>query len=334
MRITRDSLLQTTRNFVAQQTHRNRRMVCIYLAGSLLTDEPLLGGNTDIDLFFIHDGDPPQEREVFVLSNDVHFDIAHLPQSLFRQPRDLRTTPWIAPTLCSNPICMHDTQHWFEFTQASVCAQFQRPEYRMERARIFAGDARQHWLDLKSGLLENQTNRILTFTKSLEKAANAIASLSGSPLTERRFLLQFPQRAEQIGRPGLAAGLVDIILPQPIPTEAWSAWLTDWEATFLAAGKTDTAPARLHPARLDYYKKAADALREDYPAAALWFILQTWTLAASLLKNEHPLQEKWKSAVQFLGLDPDKMDDPLNALDIYIDNVEETLDVWGQEMGL
>jgi hypothetical protein len=333
MRITLEILFQSARQFVTQQVRYNRRIVCVYLVGSLRTDEPQLGGTTDIDLFFIHDSDPPQEREILQFSDDVHFDIAHLSQSVFRQPRDLRTTPWLAPTLCSGAICLHDTQHWFEFTQASVCAQFDRPDYRLERARWFANQARQGWMNLKTGSVEEEAQKLMVFLKSLEQAANAIVSLNSAPLTERRFLLQYPRLAESIGRPGLAAGFTDIIMPQPIPSDTWSIWMQDWEAALLAAGSKENAPARLHPLRLDYYKKGVTALRDDNPAAALWPMLRTWTLAV-MTDSSPDLQEKWKSAVQFLDLDPTQMEDSIRALDFYLDNIEETLDLWGGNMGL
>jgi hypothetical protein len=333
MRITREILLQSARQFVSQQVRKNRRIVCVYLVGSLRTDEPQLGGTTDIDLFFIHDSDPPQEREILQFSDEVHFDIAHLPQNVFRQPRDLRTSPWLAPSLCSSAICLHDTQHWFEFTQASVCAQFDRPDYRLERARWFANEARQGWMGLKTGAVEDEIKKVMSFLKSLEQAANAIVSLNSTPLTERRFLLQYPQLAETIGRPGLAAGFVDIIMPQPIPPETWSAWLQDWESAFLTAGSKENAPARLHPLRLDYYKKGALALRDDYPAAALWPVLRTWTLAV-MTDSSPDLLERWKSAINYLELDPAQLEDSIQSLDIYLDNIEETLDLWASNMGL
>lgn len=334
MRITRETLLQSTRQFVSQLLRRDRRMVCIYLVGSLLNDDPQLGGTADIDLVFIHDGEIEREREIIVLSDEVHFDIAHLPQSAFRLPRELRTTPWLAPSLCGNPICLHDTQHWFDFTQASVCAQYDRPDYLLQRARWFAGQSREGWMALKTEMIEGKAEKVLAFLKALEQAANAIVSLTSAPLAERRFLLLFPARAEAIGRPGLSAGFEDMIMPQPVAASTWETWLIDWEEAFLTAGKQENAPARLHPLRLDYYRKAAAAMRTDHPAAALWPILRTWALAVHTCSSASSLEEKWCSAVQSLGLDPENMQEPVGMLDIYLDNIEETLDLWAQSMGL
>ena len=334
MRITRESLIQTAKQYVAQYLRRNRQIISIYLAGSLLSDEPLLGGTTDIDLFFIHDSDPIKKREMVELSDEVHLDIAHFSQSLFRQPRMLRVDPWIAPFICLNPICLHDTQHWLEFTQSSVCTQYERPDYVLERARTFSTQARQMWMSLKIGMVEGEKQRALTFLQSLERAANAILTLNGKPLTERRLLVHFPQRTEALGCPGMAAGFVDIIMPQPVPDKTWETWMVDWEAAFRHAGEVEESPARLHPCRVTYYKNAARGLRGTNPAAALWTILHTWTLAISLLPDDSEHLPRWQSAQQTLGLGVENEPESIRSLDAYLDNVEETLDRWADKMGV
>ena len=128
MRITREALLKLARNTVDLRTRLDRHLVCVYLTGSLLSNEPLLGGTTDIDLVFVHDSEPPVAREVERVSDEVHLDIAHFSQMVFQHPRSLRLDPWLGGYLIENPVVLYETQHWFEFTQASVAAQFNRPE--------------------------------------------------------------------------------------------------------------------------------------------------------------------------------------------------------------
>jgi hypothetical protein len=253
---------------------------------------------------------------------------------MFRQPREQRADPWLAPFLCFNPLCLHDTQHWFEFTQASMCAQYARPEYTLQRARTFAEQARQMWFDLKTGISSVEVEKVLVYLKSLEHSANAIASLSTNPLTERRFLLEYPRCAEAIGRPGLAAGFSDLIMKEPVPDETWQAWLTGWEETFIAAGAIEGSSGRLAPCRVNYYRSAADTLRPDSPAAALWPILRTWTLAMSILPEENEHIQEWQSAMQTLGLDQETFNESIRALDAYLDSTEETIDLWAEKMGL
>ena len=147
MRITRDTLLKAAKTFVQQQTYRDRDIVCVYLSGSLIDDLPLLGGTADIDLFFIHDEAPRQPREIIQLTPDIHLDLAHHDQSIYNQPRELRLDPWIGSYLIKDPIVLYATQHWFEFTQATVFSKFAQPENVMRRAIPFAENARQTWLD-------------------------------------------------------------------------------------------------------------------------------------------------------------------------------------------
>ena len=136
MRITRALLHKLARDNAEKIVRRNRELVCIYLTGSLLEAEPLLGGTTDIDLIVVHNSQPAYPREMVHLSDEVHLDIAHLSIDSFRQPRSLRTDPWLGSFLNANPTLLHDTQHWFEFTQASAGAQFDQPENVIENFRV------------------------------------------------------------------------------------------------------------------------------------------------------------------------------------------------------
>ena len=242
MRITRETLLKLAKDTAKLRAQLDRSLVCIYLTGSVLNSEPLLGGTTDIDLVLIHDGEPAVKREVSRLSNEIHLDIAHLPQALFQQTRQLRLDPWVGSFLCYNPLLLHESHHWFEYTQASVCAQFRQPDYTVRRARPLAEDARQTWFDLQESEDGWKPGSIALYFKALEQAANAIACLTGPPLPERRFMLQFPQRAEAVGRPHLADGLVELLLPQSPPEENWPGLFESWKKALAEASKLADCP--------------------------------------------------------------------------------------------
>lgn len=334
MRITREQLIRLARENVQMRLQRNRRLVCAYLTGALVGEDVLLGGTADIDIVFVHDSDPLIDREIARLSEEVHLDIAHYSQAVFHQPRHLRISPWIGPYLCANPIVLHDSQHWFEFTQASVCAQFGNPENVYQRVGHFAATARRAWMDLQFNNLTGETRRALSFLEALEDSVNAIASFSGPPLTERRMLLQYPQRAKAINRPGLAAGLVDILMPEPVSAADWQAWQAGWNAALAAAGAKDNAPARLHPARRAYYTRAAAALWESEPAAAVWILLRTWTLAVHALDAGPELLDAWRAAMSALHLDPESLEGRLAQLDTYLDSVEEAMEEFAQNNGI
>lgn len=331
MRITREMLLKVARDAAAERVRLRRSLLCIYLCGSLLTEEPLLGGSADIDLFLVYDSQPPLEREIVPVSNEVHLDIAHFSQRTFSQPRQLRVDPWLGSFIYEHPILLHDTAHWFDFTQASLSSQFNQPENILQRASGFSTAARQGWSTLKQGWAASNPAALLTFLKTIEQAANAIACLSGTPLTERRFILQFPRRAAAVGRPGLAEGLVDLFASHPVAE--WSTWLEGWQEALSAAAQLPEVPPRLHPCRQVYYRSAIEALREQHPQAALWLLLRTWTLAASLLPQQHPALNHWQAACHALDFDDTGLPEHLNSLDSYLDSVEETLELWGRKSG-
>ena len=335
MRITREFLFKAARETVTQMVHQNRRLICIYLTGSMLKDDPLIGGTTDIDLVVIHDDEVIKEREIIPLTDEIHFDVAHFAASVFRQPRTLRVDPWIGSYMCLNPICLHDSQHWFEFTQAGICAQCDRPEYILQRARSMANQARQIWFGLTTGSGKfNHTEKLAVYYNSLEHAANAIALLSGPPLTERRFLLDYPNRAKNIERPGLAAGLVDLLMNALPDDTDWEQWMDAWEETLSEAGKASDCQPKLDPRRRFYYLRSAAALRQDFPEASLWIMLRSWTLAVSTLPETFPSDTTWHSACNKLETDVDHFKIRLDELDSYLDTVEETLDLWGNQYGV
>lgn len=334
MRITRETLLKAAKDWTAARLRQDRSVVCVYLTGSLLQEEPLLGGTTDIDLVFVHPNEPEKPREIVRLTDDVHIDVAHLSQSVFHQPRHLRVDAWVGSYLCAGPVMLHDTQHWFEFTQASAFSQFFRPENVMERARPAAESARQAWLELHSLTDAPDAAARWTYLKALENAANAIALLNGPPLTERRFLLNFPGRAAAVNRPGLAGGLVDLFLPQVPEAEIWKIWLENWKKAYTAASQLTSVLPRLHPCRLRYYERSADALFTDQPGAAAWMLLRTWTLALLNLPQGNPHFAAWEEACRTCGLGESDFSHRLADLDVYLDSVEETLDIWAQANGV
>ena len=340
MRITRDTLLKVARETTSLRVQQDRSIVTVYLIGSLLTEQPLLGGTTDIDLVMIHSEPPEMEREIVRMSDEVHLDIAHYSQADFEQPRLLRVNPWLGPSINHHPLLLHDTQHWFEFTQASAGSQFDRPDYILGRARPFAQSARETWLRLHAayatgpgGMTLCETVRL--YLQALADATNAIASLAGAPLVERRFLLGFPERSRQVGQAGLDVALLALIGDQLEGPEPIQAWLPDWAAAFGAAGALEGSPAKLCAPRLLYYQQAILALAgSDQPWTALWPLLTTWTSAACCFAEEAPQRQAWQGAIEQLNLGAENIPERLMGLDAYLDRVEEALDNWAHENGV
>ncbi len=333
MRITHETLLKIANDTVARQARASRQLLAAYLCGSLLGGDYLLGGATDIDLVFIYTEAPAHEREIVRLTDEVHLDIAHHGQRDYREPRRLRVHPWLGPALNTCRV-LYDPQHFMDFIQASVRGQFDRPDYVFERARKQAEQARNLWLELRGLRGELLPDQLKLYLHSVEYAANSIACLSGPPLTERRFLLTFPERAEAAGRAGLSAGLLGLIGAPRLTGDDLSEWLIPWQATYRSLPSEQT-PARLHADRLTYYLSAFRALIDsDQPIAALWPLLRTWTQAVSLLPSDSAHRRAWWASLDAIGLSGEGFAERLQALDVYLDMVDETLESWARENGV
>ena len=360
MRITHETLLKAAKDSIALRTRLNRDLISVYITGSLLRDDPLLGGTTDIDLVFIHNNRPPQEREIVRLTHEVTLDIQHHDQAEFHQPRHLRLNPWLGTSVYASRYLLYDTQHWFEFTQSSVSSLFDIPENIYGRSRPLADSARQIWLELQPDTDEESlterpipsagdgsdtlsrpasphNQKLGLFFKALESAVNAIALLSGSPLPTRRFLLEFPERAEAVNRPGLAPGLIDLLgggSAGYVDTDRMRSWIPDWMAALQAVDGVPDFPADLHPFRRPYYLRACEALLgSQSPFNALWPMLRTWHQASLILPPDSAHAAKWAEVCRTLRLDTEHFENSLSALDAYLDMVEETLDTWARDNG-
>lgn len=337
MRLTRDNLIKIASETASQRVRVSRRIVCIYLTGSVLGDVPMLGGTTDIDLVIIHDSEPLEPREVVRVTDEIHLDISHYAQEHFLHPRHLRADPWLGPFIYRKPMVFHDTQHWFDFTQASTGAQFFQPDNILQRASTLAQVARQTWMHLALAESDPHPRRVYDFFKTLENAGNALACLTaeGEPLSERRFLLNLPQRLHSLDRPELLSGLVSLVLPDPAHIEAvWAQWLPAWQTAYKKASTQPNTPPRLNPARQLYYERGASALWEENPSAAYWLLFRIWTLAASHLPEASPELTGWQSACEVVGLDETHFSDRVQLLDKYMDLVEETLETWAHANGV
>ena len=332
MRITREMLLKVANDTVARRARENRELLACYLCGSLQGEEYLLGGTADIDLVFVYAEPPPVEREIQRLTDEIHLDIANHFHRDYSQTRRLRVHPWLGPMLNSCKV-LYDPQHFLDFTQASVRGQFSRADHVLERARSQVEQARAIWFSYQMKDTDAGPVDVDAYLRAVAHAANAIASLSGPPLTERRFLMGFPERAEALGRPGLYQGVLGLLGASRIEPARMTGWLPAWQSTYQAA-PVQLAPARLHPDRLNYYRLALEAVLNGAQAeTALWPLLHTWTLAAIACGRDAPAREPWRQACEQLGLAGAGFAERLEALDAFLDLVDETLEDWAKANG-
>jgi hypothetical protein len=326
-------LLKIVDDTVAERTISGSGIISAYLHGTLLTGDPLLGGAADIDITFVHEGGE-EDREIVRLTNEVHLDICHHPQSKYEQGRVLREFPWEGSTVFQCQI-LHDPSHFMEFTQANVRGLFDRADNVNARAQPWLEEARWIWMQFNNQTEDSDIGNVKVYLTALEKAANAVACLSGSPLTERRFLLEFPARVEAVGQPGLAVGLIGLLGGNAIGENDMRAWLPSWETAFDAAGERVGGGAALHPARKQYYLGAMEALLDgENPQAAMWPLLRTWTDAVVLLGDSDEHLQAWVAACDQLDLLGGHFEQKLAGLDAYLDSVEDLFDRWRGERGL
>jgi len=228
---------------------------------------------------------------------------------------------------------MYDPQHFMDFIQASVRGQFARADNVLERAHKQVEESRNIWLNYHGETSLTEVSDVEVYLRAVVLAANAVAGLSGLPLTERRLLLKFPNRAEAVDRPGLYHGLLGLLGAPRLEGGLLEKWLPWWQAAYRAM-PVEKAPARLHPKRLHYYREAFNAmLGFAQPEAILWPLLNTWTIAAGYLQVDSPERQNWQQAFGQLGLIGEGLAERYQALDAYLDLVDETLEVWGEAKG-
>ncbi|HXF85892.1 MAG TPA: hypothetical protein VNK49_10950 [Anaerolineales bacterium] len=335
MRVTRESLIRIAKETAQERAFNDRDIIAAYLTGSLVSNaDPMLGGTADVDIIFVHNSEPKHRREFIKLTPDFHVDIGHRARAEFKRPRELRLDPWLGWEMY-DPILLYEREKFFEFVQAGLRAgfEFNAPAPALQRSRLLLKEARHIWRELIEISSAVTPRDVIQYMKSLYHAVNAVAELSGPPLPERRLMLEFAERAETAQRPGMDAALVGLLGASNLSPSVIQTWLPDWKLAFESAMENSRVDARIHPVRVNYYEKAIRTMLEgEKPHAALWPLLQTWTLAVEVLPD-HAL-EVWRSACAQLGMTASGMEERLNGLDYFLDEVEALLDDLATQYGL
>jgi hypothetical protein len=326
MRVTRDLLLNLARDHTTKMVAKDRGLSCVYLSGSLLNENPFLGGVTDIDLFCVHDRPVPVAREILRINADVNLDIAHYTQDAFLPARKLRGDPWIGGALAQGPLLLYDALHWFDFTRSTATAQFWQADNLAQRARIFLGSARLNWQALQDETLPQGIKRVQALLDTIRDSANTAAVLTGTPLPIRRVFVDLPERSIKAGIPELAGQLVQVFTNESVTDENLVEWIKGWEASFNVLQETDKIPLGYDSGRLNYYLKAIKSLASEKPAAAVWILLRTWTKMATGLPKSELHYKLWQALCRQLELEARNLPTRLEQLDAALDVLEETVD--------
>ncbi len=328
MEFTPELLRQYAKTVAEKRTREDYSILAAYLIGSILTEQdPFLGGTTDIDLILIHIGDPEIPREILPLNKDIHYDILHHSQRKYLDRISLRTDPWMGPML-SEAIALYDPQHFMDLTQASVRGLFHQTENVIQRAHTLLQTARTGWFEFQPPPQTPGPSEILRYFGILDSAANAIALLTGEPLTERRFLINLEQRASRIGKQGFYPGFLGMLGAPEIDIDLLGELLSDWEKTFTSLPEKPTTPS-LDSIRLNYYLKGFKSILEsDQPVNVLWPLLHTWTLAVHTLSTSDPRNQQWQEVMHQLQLLGNGFAERILALDALLDQVEDAIKAW------
>ena len=326
MRITRDILLDHARERTALLTAQDRGIICVYVSGSLLQEDPLIGGITDIDLICIHDRPSKTKHEIIRLNPDINLDVAHYEQEDFEPARKLRTDAWIGGWLENVPLVLYDALRWYDFTRASATAQFWKPDNIAARVRSFLVPARKTWTDLTEGVVPQGISRTFAFLTALRNSANAIAVITGAPLAERRLVHELPARANAAGLPFFSADFVQLFTSNAVTDENFAAWVNSYHQLFDYLKENENIPVSLQPCRRTYYENAIRALYPVNPAGAIWLMFYTWTKAANVLPKDSPSYKNWQSLASQLELDSENLPARLAAFDPLLDSMEDMTD--------
>ena len=326
MRITRDILLKQARENAKLLTAKDRGIICVYITGSLLKDDPFIGGITDIDLICVHDRPVKTPREVIRLSPEITLDLAHYEQVEFEPARKLRTNAWIGGWLENVPIVLYDALRWYDFTRASATAQIWKMENVAARVRSFLVPARKAWADLEEESIPQGIKRTTAYLGALRDLANAVACFSGAPIAERRLVHELPARAEEAGLHEFSADFVQLFTNSEVTDENFAACEDSYHRLFDTLKDDPDAPASMPLYRRPYYEKAVRALYPVNPAGALWLMVYTWTRAAPALPKTEQDYKDWQALIKTLELDSKGVAGRLEDLDHLLDMVEEAAD--------
>jgi hypothetical protein len=335
MRITQDLLNKYARETIKRRQRSELDLHAAYLTGSILVDSPLLGGTTDIDLVLVHKFQKPVERECLPLTPEISLDILHTLREDYEQHKQLRLDPFMGYPLTHNNILLYDHEHWLEFIQSGVSANFHRPDNVLARVNALMASARDDWFSLMQndiGTLQNWLDRYL---KILSLSANAVVGLIGPPLTRRRFLLDFRTRVKDLGTPKALIGLYSLLGFNEEKTAHLSVWINAFREDFQALGATRESSVHLSPCRQRYYSDAMQALADsDDPQQAAWPLLRTWLDVYLASNMTPPNSEIWKSCLETLGFSQESAEQKIEALDAYLDSLEIIIETWTDEYGI
>ncbi len=329
MRITHDALLKIAKETVEKRFAHDPRVTAVFLVGSLRPDHASVESASDVDLLVLHNGELPRDREIVKLSNEYHLDIAYEDVSHYAHPRELRGEGWRGWAMW-DPRLLFQRGRFFEYTQSVVRAQFEEPVNIITRSRFFEEKARSAWSEMQ---FDFESIRPLKVLEAFFNAANSLVSLNGAPIPERKLMAEFPARAQALDQSELIHTAFECV-SKNVSVENIRNLLPGWEKAFSTASQSPS-DLRLHPVRLSYYRASIESqLASDTPRSALWTMLHSWALAVDNNNLPEDQIQAWQSVCIETGWDAVQLHERLQALDEFLDGMEEILEQVSADNGL
>lgn len=321
-----------TQTFLNKLVRSDHSVVCVYLVGSMLEDDPFINGTTDVDLVIVHNVPVSESREIVPIAPEVTLDIHHIEQSTYSPPRKIRKDPWVGSSLCFDPIVLYGTGHWFEFAQASVEAGFFQPEAVIHRSRLFSNAAREKFNTLGT-ILQGGGNYSAAYLKIIENAANAIATLTGKPLTDRKILKQFKDVSDALEEPELMADLHALLLGAYDISPYYDYFFNAWKYYFEYFGSSSASQSlmKLNANRQLYYIRPIEWYWQEHLTSAIWLMSKTWSSIANYIQLDD--NEFYNGFMRILEISPEFYLKRRPQLESLLEKVEEVQEKWGSEKG-
>ena len=332
MKITKEKLIRLGDSFLKQRGEKDRTILCAYLTGSMLRDDPFISETTDVDIIMVHSGLEKAYREITPVSDDVTLDIYHYPTEYFSNTRNLRVDPWLGSSLCFDPIVLYGKGHWFEFILASTESTFFVPENVIERSKVFMTQAQKYYAEMKR-LAGKQTeiSYVFRYLLAIEHAVNAVACLGDKPITMRRFIRDMQSRCEVLENTAVPSQVLRMVQG---PVQSYDTYARAWKY-YLEYFSSYTRPdffSEYAAARLPYYEIAAESMWRSHLPSGIWVMLYSWTQIMNAMQVE---QNEWyHQFVSDLCISPEYADRRLADVDRLLEFCEDAIEKWGKSKGV
>lgn len=332
MKITKERLLTLTQMYLNKLVRSDHSVVCVYLVGSMLEEDPFINGTTDVDLVIVHNVPVSENREIVAISPEATLDIHHIEQNTYSPPRKIRKDPWVGSSLCFDPIVLYGTGHWFEFAQASVEAGFFQPEAVIYRSRLFSNAAREKFSSLGT-TMQQGGNYTAAYLKTIENAANAVATLVGKPLTDRTMFKQFKAIADNLDEPELMADLHALLLGNRDISPYYEYFFNAWKyyIEFFGNNPVSHSMMKLNASRLLYYMRPVEWYWNEHLTSSIWLMAKTWSSIANYIQLDD--NEYYNSFLTMLEISPHFFVQRHDQLEALLEKVEDVQEKWGREKG-